>query len=133
MLATIWQFGIGLCATAAGRKLVMAAGGVLIVWLAYGAGDWHGRSVANKAAEIANLQAKLKTTETDLQVQKKTAAAVQAERGILAQQAAELADKVSTYEAEIRARNSTACPLSDDDVSRLRQLGERAGSSKPSR
>lgn len=103
-------------------KAAIAGAGVLALFIAYEAGNVRGYSRATDLCKAAEIRAELRAAKTDLDIQRNTAEAAQRERDALATAAADLQEKVSAYEEELRKRPAASCNLSRDDVRRLRQL-----------
>lgn len=98
---------------------------VLLVSGAYGAGDWHGRSVANKDAEIASLQSKVAAAKADADISTIMQKSAQAKLDALTELHSGLALKASSYEEEVSKLSAEvrACRIAtDSDIKRLRNI-----------
>lgn len=116
-----------------GRWLLVAAG----IALTYGVGYYKGHAAADRAAELATVEADLKRARAEQAeaVRQALAASRLARDAAERQRAAEatamsLQTEVENYVAELEARKDRACFLRDGDVARLRSLA-RSGAGAP--
>jgi hypothetical protein len=96
----------------------------LAVGVAWLAGDIHGHRKADAACRAADIAMQLKAAQRDATIAADTARLAQSQADDLSKLNEDLNRKVSDYESSLKNRPGPGCPLSADDLRRLRNVGQ---------
>jgi hypothetical protein len=99
--------------------ICMVASAIVIAWLA---GDIHGHRKEATKCRAADIAMQLAAAKRDASIQADTAKLAQQQADELTKVNANLTRKVSDYEASLKSRPGPGCPLTGDDVRRLRDI-----------
>jgi hypothetical protein len=89
---------------------------VIACLLAFGAGYFKGKSVAERACETASLRAEIAELKLAIETQKQADAEETTATIELAKEKAELEQKVSAYEDKLPKQPENGCAVTDDDL-----------------
>ncbi len=98
---------------------------IVVVVVVYAGGYYKGHQAASANCRAAQLQAELDSVRRDVAAAKEAQAAEAAAAAELTAENEKMRQEIDDYEAQIAANPDSACPLSDDELRRLRRLGGR--------